>query len=230
MVRIAPGTFRGPGSIACDDATVEQTRTPPAGLFQGSLPEHAEPVARDLGFAEGDAPGVRVTCSVGVFDLHAPDSLTLLLGLDGLVWTLSRSVGAQAPDSAPEGVAQRLLEAHFQGLLQFTPSAVSRVTPFLTRGMQRAIDVYFSQPRPADEVPPVNGDIFTDTQEAPRRFAVGASVRSADTADVPVVVSDGWVSYTLRYRLVREAGAWRVDDVFARDGHSARALLASSTP
>jgi hypothetical protein len=224
-VRISSQAVRGPGVLHCDTPFLDSTRTPPQGLFQGSLPEPVVAQARELGFPAGDTPGLRITCSAGVFDAHAPDSTSLLLALDNMILTLDRAPGALAPDTSPEGAVQRLLEAHFAGRLAFTPVDVARTAPHLSNAFRAAIARYFELPTSPDEAPIVNGDLFTDSQEVPRRFAVGQSAYRDGYAEVPVSVRDGWVAYTLTYRLVREAGTWRVDDLLQRAGDSARQML-----
>jgi len=84
---------------------------------------------------------------------------------------------------------------------------------------------YFAQPASADEVPVINGDPFTDSQEYPTRFAVNkASVRGS-SAEVPVRFADAYRNRNVTYLLVRERGVWRLDDLVYEQGETLQGLL-----
>jgi len=76
--------------LACKDARYEPTRIPPAGLFQGNLPEPKAGIAKAIGFPVGDVPGIDVACSNGRFSYHFRDKDTALFALDNVIYTLKR--------------------------------------------------------------------------------------------------------------------------------------------
>lgn len=217
----------GPGVLNCDQARYQRLAVPAAGLFQGGLPAPAEDTARALGFAEGEQDTLRLDCSSGSFDFHRVDQAHLLLALDNVIYTLSRSAGATAADGAPEAFAQALLEAHFSTDMGFSQTHWQALEPRLSSALRARLARYFAQAFPADEVPPINGDPLTDSQEYPTRFQVDAATLQADRAEVPVSMQDGWQARALRLQLVREQGQWRLDDIVYERGERFSELLAT---
>lgn len=210
---IAAGTARGPSVYACGRARVEPTRSPHEGLFQGALPAPATRAAQSLGIGPGPVPGWSLTCDTGLFEFHRIDADTALTALDNRVWVLSRAPGARATAAAPEGRVQSLLERHFAGTMAFDPATVAAKRPWLSAALQQRVAAYFAKPRRRDQVPPINGDPFTDTQETPTRFAVQAASVEGERARVPVRFADAFSQRGVTYLLVREGGRWRVDDL-----------------
>lgn len=217
--------MQGSSPLNCGSARLEATAYPAAGLFLGGLPAPAEPAAQTLGIGRFPVAGVRVTCDKGVFEFHRADADTLLLGLDNRVWTLSRAAGAQARADSPAGRVEGLLERHFKGPMGFEETTAQAKTPFQSKALNRLVAAYLARPRPQDEVPPINGDPYTDSQEYPVRFAVGAARIRQDQARVPVRFADAWSHRTLTFELVREDGAWRVDDLDYGQGGRLSTLL-----
>ncbi len=215
----------GPGALRCGHAVLEATLYPAESLFQGSLPAPAAASAQTLGITRSPLPGIGLTCDTGVFEFHRVDADTLLLGLDNQVLTLSHAPGALAPAHAPEGRVQSLLEAHFSGDMGFSAATVKAKRPWLSARLKQRIAKYFARPASADEVPAIDGDPFTDSQEYPQRFAVGKAVVSNGTAEVPVRFTDGFRDRAVVYRMRREGGAWRVDDLRYEGGETLRGLL-----
>lgn len=215
----------GPRPFACKGVHAETVEYPAPALFQGVLPEPAERAAQTLGLNRFPVPSTSLRCSTGIFEFHRADRDTLLVGLDNRVWTLSRAPGATAPDTAPESVVERLLEAHFGGDMGFSPQSAERKKPYLSAGLRKAVADYFGHPEKPGEVPAIDGDPFTDSQEYPTRFAVGRADVEGNYAQVEVTFADAWRSGTLRYRLNREARGWRLDDVVYPDGRTLRGLL-----
>ncbi len=76
--------------LACKDVRYEPTRIPPAGMFQGNLPEPKGEVARKLGLPDGTVPGVDVACPNARFSYHFPDKDTAMFALDNVIYTLKR--------------------------------------------------------------------------------------------------------------------------------------------
>lgn len=224
-VRFQRDALSGPGVLHCRHAVLEPTRYPAEGLFQGTLPAPAASVAQTLGITRLPLAGVRLSCDGGVFEFHRVDADSLLLGLDNQVLTLSRAPGALAPANTPEGRVQRLLEAHFSSDMGFSAAAVKSKRAWLSGRLKQRIAKYLARPTAADEVPAIDGDPFTDSQEYPARFAVGKAVVSNGVAQVPVRFADGFRDRAVLYRLRREGGAWRVDDLAYPGGASLLGLL-----
>lgn len=216
---------KAPGPLACAGAAYEMTSFPPEGLFQGGLPEPAAKAAAGLGLVASPVAGVSLTCDTGLFEFHSADDDTMLFALDNVVWTMSKAYGAKASSRSPEGVVETLLEAHFNGDMGFAPETVAEKQDYLTSELSRLVEEYFAQPESPDEVPVIDGDPFTDTQEYPTRFAVRRASMAGRYADVPVDFSDGYVTRRVVYRLKRALSHWRVDDIVYAEGGTFKGLL-----
>lgn len=206
-------TVAAPSPLGCKSAAYEYTKTPPDGLFQGSLPTPAAAKARELGFAPGDVDGFSLSCDSGLWEFHFADEDTAIFALDNVFWSMSRAYGAFAPPNSPEGAVQAFLEYHFNHDYGFLEKNAKARGPWLSRGLSREIRVYFDRPFPVDEAPPINGDPFTDTQEFPTRFAVRKGSRAGRTARVPVEFADGYTRRRHEFVLLLERGRWRIDDL-----------------
>lgn len=144
---------------------------------------------------------------------------------------LAEPAPAQPPGPPPaaqiQARAQACMQAHFAGDMGFTPATMARKAACLSPGLQQDIAAYFARPTPPDEVPAIDGDPFTNSQEYPRRFHVGpARMRGEARAEVPVTLSGHGRHERLQLLLQREpAGDWRIDDLRYADGSALRALL-----
>lgn len=219
-------TVKGPGPIACGHVNYEATDVPPEGLFQGGLPAPASDAMIGLGLSGASLHGVSVACDTGVFEYHYADEDTLLLALDNRIWTLDRTAGTRASKNSPEGVVQRFLEAHFDGDMGFTPASVAEKRAYLAKALGGEIDAWFLKPHCPDEAPTINGDPFTDTQEYPARFAVGADDKAAHGVAVPVEFADAFARRAVRFEMTRENRRWLIADIRYEDGSTLSALLA----
>lgn len=228
-LQFEPDRLLGAEPFACAPARMELLQDVPAeGLFEGTLDAPAKDTARQLGLKAAPYTLRRVTCPNAGFDFVQVDAETLLVALDERVWTLSNAPGTRASADSPEFVVQALLETHFSGDRGFLPALLAPKVPWLSTAMNKAMGTYFARSRPKDEVPPINGDAFTDSQEGPTRFAVDTATSSdKKRAEVRVRFADGWSQKQLKYVLVREKKAWRVDDIQgeAQSGRSLRQIL-----
>lgn len=224
-VRIEANRVVGPGVLACGRARFEQAPVPAKGMFQGNLPAPAAASAEALGVARFPVPGVHLNCDTGLFDFHRVDNSTMLIAVDNVIWTMSRAPGALAVPSAANGVVQAFLEHHFAGDMGFDRATVAAKEKWLADTLRLAIAAYFRRPRPTDEVPPIDGDPFTDSQEYPTRFAVGSADLRAGAANVSVKFADAFRETTMVYVLRRQGAEWRIADVRSADGTPLTKLL-----
>lgn len=224
-VRVGGGSIAGGDWISCGGARLEATAFPADALFQGNLPAPAATAARDLGFAMLPAPGVSLGCDSGLYEFHFADAESVLVALDNVIWTLSRAPGALAEPGTPEAAVEALLEAHFGGEMAFDAGSLAVKQAWLGSALRASARGWLERPQPPDEVPAINGDPFTDSQEYPTRFAVGSARVEGRTAEVAVRFADGWREYTLRYRMQREEEAWRLVDIVYPGGDRFTDLL-----
>ncbi len=213
----------GPSPLACANARYVFTAVPPEGLFQGSLPTPAARAAARLGLTAARLPTLRVECDTGVFDLHLSEPVRALFGLDGVVWTLRHD---GPPDRSALAAAQWLMLTHFAHDMAFTPASVALKRRWLSPELARAIRAWQMRPAPADEPPAINGDPFTDTQEYPAAFRLGAPRRDGRVTVVPVLLEGPGLARRVDLRMSRIDLRWRLDDVVYEDGGTLRTLLA----
>lgn len=230
-LRFTATGLEGPAPFACTRGRTDFATVPAEGLFEGGLTAPVAHSAGFLGLGAGPYRLRRLTCAASDadigFDFVEADSDTLLVALDGRIWTLSRAPGAGAPAETPEGRIQRLLEFHFASAGSFTAETIAAKTAWLSAPLRAAARIYFARPRPADEVPPIDGDPFANTQDPLTHFAVGTARVSGAHAVVPVRVATARGPMGLDYHLVRESGGWMLDDIFLTGdaGSSLRRIL-----
>jgi hypothetical protein len=220
-VRFQAARVSAPHPLACDGATYEWIFVGPEGLFEGNLPTPAAQAAERLGLDNGRIATLRVGCSNAGFDFHRTSRGELLLGLDNVVWTL-RPV---RPAATPAEIVQELLVTHFTHDMAFTPASVAGKRGFLSAALQARITRYLATPGSPDEVPKIDGDPFTDSQEYPDRFTLGVVRTTPRGAVVPVHFADAHSKRRVDYLLVRTGTRWLVDDVVDERGQSLRTLL-----
>jgi hypothetical protein len=244
VLALRGGALQGPPPLACAPARVQAMVWPAAGLFEGQLAKSPDPAAaaHALGLGRLPARGLRITCPNASFDLVQTDRPAAwpgnvqadrqgwLLALDQRLWTLTTAPAARAAFGTPAGVVQRLLERHFAAPhggepRGFTPALVVELSDFITTDLRMAADRWLAAPHKPDEVPSINGDVITDSQELVLRFGLQAPSIRQGQAEVPVRMADAERAWTLLYRLRREAGQWRVDDLRLGDGTTLRTLL-----
>jgi hypothetical protein len=220
-IRFTATRLIAPHPLACDGAKYEWLFGDAEGLFEGNLPAPATAAAQQLGLGDGPYATLRISCRNAGFDFHrAPDG-TLQLGLDNVVWTL-RATGRP---TTPAEIVQALLVTHFTHDMGFSRDSVERKRAFLSAGLQKEIDAYLARPSSPDEVPDIDGDPFTDTQEYPDRFTLGAIRNTAHRTVVRVHFAGEQLKRRVDYVLVREGERWVVDDLVDERGGSLRKLL-----
>jgi hypothetical protein len=223
-VTFAPQRVDGPGVLRCGRARYTPTRMPAEGLFQSALTAPTAD-AEALGLVAMPVLGTQVRCDAGVFEFHRPDESTMLVALDNVIYWLSRAPGALAADTSPAGVVERLLERHVAGSMAFDAARLAQQAPWLTADLTESIKRYLAKPSDPSEVPPIDGDPFTDSQQYPTRFAVGTGSARGDAAVVPVRFSFGVESRVIEYLMKRDRGVWLVNDLrYARRGTLRRLL------
>jgi hypothetical protein len=145
------------------------------------------------------------------------------------VFVVPAALEAQRPAAPPRGAAQArapltAAEAadavrafytfHFAHDMAFTRAAVRARSRWLSPDLLGHIRAYFARPSDPNEVPAIDGDPFTDSQEYPRTFQVVIATVEGDAALVQVSML--WPRADRRIVTVVLAavgGAWRIADV-----------------
>ncbi len=220
-IRFTATRLIAPHPLECDGAKYEWLFGDAEGLFEGNLPAPAQAAARSLGLGDGPYATLRISCRNAGFDFHlAPDG-TLQFGLDNVVWTLRPTSKATTPAER----VQALLATHFTHEMAFTRESVAVKREFLSVRLLAAADAYFAKPQAADEVPDIDGDVFTDTQEYPDRFTLGSIRATGRRTVVRVHFAGDHLTRRVDYVLINEAGRWVVDDLIDERGESLRDIL-----
>ena len=223
-IRFTATRLIAPHPLACDGAKYEWLFGDAEGLFEGNLPAPANAAARTLGLGDGPYATLRISCCNAGFDFHrAPDG-TLQLGLDNVVWTLRPGGKAVTPAER----VQELLVTHFTHEMAFTRESIAAKREFLSAGLLAAADAYFAKPQSPDEVPDIDGDVFTDTQEYPDRFTLGTIRTTARRTVVRVHFAGEQLTRRVDYALIREGRRWVVDDLVDERGESLRTSLGTA--
>jgi len=215
----------GAGAFTCARATYETISQAAQGLFQGNLPAPAKQSAEPLGITKFPVPGTRLNCDSGSYDFHRVDANTLLVGLDNVIWTLTRAPGALAAATTPSGVVELFLERHYMGGMGFITTSIAPKQQWLTDTLRTKIMAYLARPSSPDEVPEIDGDPFTDSQEYPTRFAVSTAVMKGITASVTVRFGDGYRNRVVYYLLHQQSGQWRIADTRCEHNVTLTSLL-----
>jgi hypothetical protein len=143
----------------------------------------------------------------------------------GLLASCATAVAA-GPSASPAEVVSALYGHHLAHDMAFTPAGIAERSRWLTPDLVALCRAYFAKPTSPDEVPDINGDPFTDSQEYPTGFRVGPAERDGDRATVPVILSwPGGATRTVRVRVARSGDTWLVSDVLYESGPSLRQLL-----
>lgn len=131
-------------------------------------------------------------------------------------------------NSGPGDVVKAFYKYHFAHDMAFTPDGVKQRATWFTPGLINACETYFARPQDPDEVPNIDGDPFTGSQEYPNTFSAGPASIQETKASVPVTFS--WKDHhSTRGTVIlkkEEDGRWLIDDFEFPDQDSTRQLLA----
>lgn len=152
--------------------------------------------------------------------LKAAIVLIVFLGLPAFV------MGGAPSKQPPETVVSEFYQYHFSHDMAFTPDGIKERSAWLSPALVKACEDYFALPEDPEEVPDIDGDPFTGSQEYPDTFAVGAATVNKTAARVSMTFSwkDGH-STKGDVILMESDGKWRIDNVEFPDQDSIRQLL-----
>ena len=126
----------------------------------------------------------------------------------------------------PVAVVKAFYTFHFSHDMAFTEKGLAARAAWLAPDLTARCKAYFALPSSPDEVPEIDGDPFTDSQEYPTSFKVGKVLSTKDKTEIAVTFSGGGGPFhPMRVVLVKADGAWRISDFLYESGPSFRALL-----
>lgn len=128
--------------------------------------------------------------------------------------------------NVPAKAVREFYEFHFAQDMGFTPESVREREKWLAPDLVALCDAYFQRPSSPEEVPAIDGDPFTNSQEYPKTFRVGTARVTGEVARVPVrLYWSAGPPRSVTVHLVRIAGKWMIWDVIPASGPSFRKLL-----
>jgi hypothetical protein len=132
-----------------------------------------------------------------------------------------------APDSnaPPVEVVQALFADHFKHRMGFSKASVARKAKWLSPDLLARLNAELARPANPDEVPDIDGDPFTDSQEYPTGFIVGKAIPEGKLVRVQVRLSGNGRIRTVVAILRNSPDGWQVDDLAYEHGKTLRSLL-----
>ena len=136
-------------------------------------------------------------------------------------------ISAEEPKAppGPKDVVQKFFEIHFAHEMGFTRASLEAKESWLSADLARLLHQELNKPASPNEVPNIDGDPFTDSQEYPKGFRVMDVSVKGDKATVRVRFTWPQQSRVLNVLLVRESGQWRIDDFVYDKDQSLRKLV-----
>ena len=155
--------------------------------------------------------------------------LILAFSLSSLLLAPSPAAAAEKSPGlkAPGGSAQSFYAFHLAHDMGFSSKGIDQRARWLSPDLLSLCKKYLARPSSPDEVPSVDGDPFTDSQEYPTSFAVGKVRVSGGQATVEVSFTGPETHRgSVHVLLVQSKGEWLIDDVRYPSGPTFRKLLA----
>lgn len=139
----------------------------------------------------------------------------------------------QAPAPDPDlAVARAIVDAcykdHLRRRIGFDPAAVKAKRRWFTPGLMAVLHKELKRPQNPDEVPYVDGDPFTNSQEPVTSKRVGAAKRAGEGIEVALHLEGEGFKRDFQVILKLEKAGWRIDDLRYDDGTTLRGFLAAA--
>lgn len=147
------------------------------------------------------------------------------MGLLILPFLAAAAVAPAPAPKTPMEVVIALYADHFRHDKGFTKASVARKAGWLSPDFLARLNAELARPGNPDEVPTINGDPFTDSQEYPKRFRVGKAEITGDLTRIPVFFTGNGRLRTVAVELRKTSDGWRVDDLVYEDGRTLRSML-----
>ena len=149
----------------------------------------------------------------------------LLFVLAVMVFPLLAAGGAKAPAPGPADAVKAFYTFHFAHDMGFTEKNLTARKGWLSPELFGLLAAELKKPTSPNEVPLIEGDPFTDSEEYPKSFKVGDASIQTDKASVPVTLIWPDEKTSVTVKLVLASGEWRIDDVVYGPEDSLRKLL-----
>ena len=115
---------------------------------------------------------------------------------------------------------KKFYEEHLKGTGDYTEATVRKHLKWLS---QKLLDLLIQERQKSSkrrDVPYINGDPFTDSQELPTDFQLITLSCSEKNARIKVKFSyDGAFSEWIIAQLIRQNQEWKIDNIYYKNGH-----------
>jgi hypothetical protein len=140
-------------------------------------------------------------------------------------WAVVAQEDEEPPPLPPFVIVQKFFQAHFAHDMGFTEASLKAKQEWLTEDFYNRLMAELKKPVPKGEVPNINGDPFTDSQEYPESFKVTHSAAKGDKATVTVQFSWPDDRTTVQVALLKTAKGWLIDDIVYEKDVTLRTLM-----
>ena len=140
-------------------------------------------------------------------------------------WAVMAQEDEEMPPLPPFVVVQQFFQAHFAHDMAFTEASVNAKQAWFTEDFYKKLSAELKKPVPKGQVPSVDGDPFTDSQEYPKSFRVTHSDVKGDKALVTVDFLWPDDKTTVQVALIKTAKGWLIDDILYDKEDSLRKFL-----
>lgn len=146
----------------------------------------------------------------------------------------------QAPAPAPKAgpteadlaqarsVVAACYKDHLRRRFGYDAASLKAKRRWFTPAVLDLVQKELNKPSKPDEVPYIDGDPFTNSQEPLRNLKVGAAKASGQGIEVALHLGGEGFARDFKVSLVRLGAGWRIDDLTYDDGTTLRGFLAAA--
>jgi hypothetical protein len=144
----------------------------------------------------------------------------------------SRALAGGPPEARTEqdkavGIVEEFYAYHFKHDMAFTRDNVNARKKWLSRRLFHALLAEFGKRKSKDEAPRIDGDPFTDSQEYPTGYRLGAAKVMGRGYAVTVNLMWPTEERAVEVEVLRQRGRWEIDDLRYGERGRLRAFLSS---
>ncbi len=143
---------------------------------------------------------------------------------------------APAPEAAPteadlaqaRSVVAACYKDHLRRRFGYDAASLKAKRRWFTPAVLGLVQKELAKPSKPDEVPYLDGDPFTHSQEPLRTMKVGAAKAAGKGIEVALHLAGEGFARDFKVSLVRLGAGWRIDDLTYDDGTTLRGFLAAA--
>ncbi len=145
----------------------------------------------------------------------------------------SRALGGGPPEARTQqekaaAVVEEFYAYHFTHDMAFTRENVEARKKWLSRRLYRGLLAEFGRRKNSDEVPRIDGDPFTDSQEYPTGYRIDGAKPAGSGYRVTVKLKWPTEERVIEVDVLQHKGRWELDDLRYGGRRSLRAFLSGA--